>query len=182
MPSTEPWEEAGEQIQWQSGALEGTPRDSWHCRTRHVPNTSGVLCGREGQSIPGVAQSVSHRAPGDDGPSCSWREPLSRHLGQFPARSPSLRQDFVPGVWTGMFSRPTCCQGFPFPLCGCTSPVPQKRRCQGSARFRLSLAGFAAQTLPRRMPEHSVPGLVQSSAQPGSARRCPFTCGTKRGV
>lgn len=89
--------------------------------------TSGVLRGHEGCSIPGVAQSISHPGTWRYWSSCSWRQPLSRHLGQFPALSPSLGQDSVPGGWTGMLSRPMCCQGFPSPLCGCASPVPQKR-------------------------------------------------------
>lgn len=81
---------------------------------------------RDGASQEWCSPSAT-RAPGDAGPSCSWREPLSCHLGQFPALSPSLGQDPVPGVWTGVLSCPMCCQGFPSPLCGCTSPVPQKR-------------------------------------------------------
>lgn len=69
---------------------------------------------RDGASQEWHGPSVT-RAPG---PSCSWRAPQPPS-GAVSFLSPSLGQDFVPGVWTGLLSCPTCCQGFP---CGDAHP------------------------------------------------------------
>lgn len=90
------------------------------------------------------------------------------HLGQFPALSPSLWQHFVPGVWTGMLSRPTCCQCFPFPLCGCTSPVPQKRLCQGGFSPVHTQPGGVCST--NTSPEDAGTFCARFGAELGSAR------------
>lgn len=160
--------------------------------------TSGVLRGHEGCSIPGVAQSISHPGTWRCWSSCSWRQPLSRHLGQFPALSPSLGQDSVPGGWTGMLSHPMCCQGFPSPLCGCASPVPQKRLpgfspvhtqpvgvCStntsledaGTFCARLSSAPLGA---ARSRVEQKEVSDTQNSSVPGSDDRKSMFCTRKR--